>query len=102
MVLTLTYVMCCGTVLLLRRRARQTNVTAAGGTTLIWMGLIGAMVMAAVAFISPFWQPGHRPLPLEWQLTIAWSVIGCAVWSLVRKAYLDRAGEFFEEPDVTG
>jgi hypothetical protein len=66
------------------------------------MGLIGAVVMAAVAFISPFWRPGHRTLPLEWQLMIAWSVIGIAVWGLVRKADLHPAGEFFEEPDVTG
>jgi amino acid transporter len=102
MVLTLTYVMCCATVLLLRRRARRTKAPAAKGTMLIWMGLIGAVVMAAVAFISPFWQPGHRPLPLEWQLMIAWSVIGCAVWRLVRRADREPTGEFLEEPDVTG
>jgi amino acid transporter len=85
MVLTLTYVMCCGTVLLLRRRARQHPAPAERGTALIWTGLIGASVMAVAAFASPFWQAGHRSLPLEWQLMIIWSVLGAAVWSAVRK-----------------
>jgi amino acid transporter len=85
MVLTLTYVMCCGTVLFLRRRAREAPAPAASSTALIWMGLAGAAVMTAVAFISPFWQPGHLALPLEWQLMIFWTLIGAAVWGLVRK-----------------
>jgi APA family basic amino acid/polyamine antiporter len=76
MVLTLTYVMCCGTVLVLRRRARPEAPIATGGTTLIWVGLIGASIMALVAFVSPFWRT-TTGIPLEFQLLLAW--LGCGV-----------------------
>jgi amino acid transporter len=145
MVLTLTYGMCCWTVLRIRRRGFQAQGTAAnrnvdahgihlppapaatavtahtgsrkaavaaihadvtvcaatpgvkasvgssgmfgdGGnsprkgaaTWLIWLGLAGSTLMAACAFLTPFWQqPGF---PLEYRLLIAWGLMGYIVW----------------------
>ena len=78
MVLTLTYVMCCLTVL--RLRARQNGAQPAAQRTRLfaWVGLVGALVMAVVAFLAPWWQrPG---VPLEWKLLAVWGAIGIAVW----------------------
>lgn len=75
MVLTLTYVMCCATVLVLRRRARAKASIVTGGTTLIWVGLIGSSIMALVAFVSPFWRTAAG-IPLEFRLLLAWLVCG--------------------------
>ena len=87
MVLTATYVMCCGTVLLLRRSARAARAPAVGSDALIWTGLVGSAVMTLIAFISPFWQPGHHALPLEWQLMMAWSLMGAVVFLKIRSRY---------------
>ena len=78
MVLTLTYVMCCATVLKLRRTDSAAAFLVPGGRYTIWLGLIGASLMAATAFLAPLWQQGG--VPLEWQLLGAWSAIGAAVW----------------------
>jgi amino acid transporter len=112
MVLTLTYGMCCWTVLRIRRRGVHTltamgdstvdagaaigavaqTANAVGGavndggisprkataTWLIWLALIGSSLMAACAFLTPFWQqPGF---PLEYQLLTAWGLVGYVVW----------------------
>ncbi|MBS0612098.1 MAG: APC family permease [Proteobacteria bacterium] len=86
MVLTLTYVMCCATVLRLRARAGTAegmagSVTAfkvPGGSALVWTALIGSVIMTLVAFLAPWW--GRQGLPLEWVLLIAWGAIGAGVW----------------------
>jgi amino acid transporter len=78
MVLTLTYVLCCITVLLLRRRA-QAKGEAVRSDTIVWCGLIGAAVMALAAFVSPFLR-GEGGLPLEWQLLLVWSAAGLIYW----------------------
>ena len=134
MVLTLTYGMCCWTVLLIRRRglpvaavstAAGLGSAAVGGAAdaaarvvvgpgaaadpaagaivglgaaagpanavaptaapargaaswLVWLALIGSALMAACAFLTPFWQqPGF---PLEYQLLAAWGLMGFVVW----------------------
>jgi APA family basic amino acid/polyamine antiporter len=96
MVLTLTYAMCCWTVLRIRRhgapgaRACVADGVTAGGATadgsspggaatwLVWLALIGSSLMAACAFLTPFWQqPGF---PLEYQLLAAWGLLGWMVW----------------------
>ena len=79
MMLTLTYVLCAVTVLRVRRQGATQHFQVPGGATLIWLGGIGAAVMATVAFISPFWQqPGV--VPLEWRLLAVWGLIGAFVW----------------------
>jgi len=127
MVLTLTYGMCCWTVLRIRRRGSHAHVPPDGhtgrpsdpvragtrtrddaastaaiagradtvdagaesavattatrkgaATWLVWLALIGSSLMAACAFLTPFWQqPGF---PLEYQLLTAWAVLGYIVW----------------------
>ncbi len=87
MVLTLTYVMCCLTVLRLRARTGAAPFPLPGGSAFAWIGLIGSAAMAAVAFLAPFWQ--RDGVPLEWELLAAWGLIGIAVWlSRVRHAAL--------------
>ncbi len=82
MVLTLTYIMCCLTVLRLRSRGGAAPFPLPGGSAFAWVGLIGSTAMSVVAFLSPFWQ--RDGLPLEWQLLGAWGMIGVAVflWGL--------------------
>ena len=47
-------------------------------TWLIWLALAGSTLMAACAFLTPFWQqPGF---PLEYRLLIAWGLMGYIVW----------------------
>ena len=78
MVLTLTYLMCCVTVLKIRATGASTEFKVPGGTTIVLLGAAGAALMASVAFISPFWQqPG---VPLEWRLLGGWGAIGLFVW----------------------
>jgi hypothetical protein len=56
-------------------------------TWLVWLALIGSAVMAACAFLTPFWQqPGF---PLEYQLLTAWGLLGYIVW---RYALTRRSG----------
>jgi APA family basic amino acid/polyamine antiporter len=78
MVLTLTYVMCCASVLRLRRRGGVAEFQVPGGRGIVWLGLAGSVVMAVVAFAAPYWQRGG--LPLEWELLAAWGSIGLAVF----------------------
>jgi APA family basic amino acid/polyamine antiporter len=98
MVLTLTYGMCCWTVLRIRRRGlysqpagseaavAQTALFDDGGiasrkgaaTWLVWLALAGSTLMAACAFLTPFWQ--QAGFPLEYRLLIAWGLMGYIVW----------------------
>ena len=78
MVLTLTYVMCCMTVLRLRFRSGAAPFPLPGGNAFAWIGLCGSVAMTVVAFLAPFLQRGG--LPPEWELLGVWGVIGCAVW----------------------
>jgi basic amino acid/polyamine antiporter, APA family len=81
MVLTLTYVLCAVTVVRLRRSARQDGQARSAWAIVPWVGVVGGLGMAAVAFIAPFYaQPGT--LPLEWRLLGAWSLLGFIVWLL--------------------
>lgn len=86
MMLTLAYLLCCATVLRLRRRGSVGQFRVPGGAALIWIGGIGATVMAVAAFASPFWeQPGS--IPLEWRLLGVWLLLGACVWfAWVRRA----------------
>jgi len=104
MVLTLTYAMCCWTVLRIRKRglpraqpaqldAEQAGLFAGGpqrggggpglratsaAPVTVWIALSGSSLMAAFAFLTPFWQqPGF---PLEYQLLAAWGLLGVLVW----------------------
>ena len=87
MVLTLTYVMCCLTVLRLRRRSGAAPFPLPGGSAFAWIGLAGSITMAVVAFLAPYAQ--RDGLPLEWELLGVWGLIGVAVWwSHVRHAAL--------------
>ena len=87
MVLTLTYVMCCLTVLRLRRRSGAAPFPLPGGSAFAWIGLAGSITMAVVAFLAPYAQ--RDGLPLEWELLGVWGLIGVAVWwSHVRHATL--------------
>ncbi len=87
MVLTLTYVMCCVTVLRLRSRGGAASFPLPGGNAFAWIGLAGSVTMAVVAFLAPFLQ--RDGLPLEWELLGAWGLIGVVVWlTRVRHASL--------------
>ena len=77
MVLTLTYIMCCLTVLRLRSQTGAAPFPVPGGSAFAWIGLFGSISMAAVAFFAPFWQ--REGLPLEWELLGVWGAIGIAV-----------------------
>ena len=78
MVLTLTYLLCCVTVLKLRRQGTAEHFQVPGGVIVVWLGGLGAALMAVVAILSPYWtQPG---IPLEWRLVCAWSLAGIVVW----------------------
>ncbi len=84
MVLTLTYLLCCVTVLRLRRQSAASPFVVPGGPIPIWFAGVCACVMAASAFLSPFWeQPGT--LPLEYRIFIVWSVCGVGAWFVDRK-----------------
>ncbi len=78
MVLTLTYVLCCGTVLRIRRRGVTGPFQVPGGTGLVRAALAGSALMAACAFLAPFWQ--QQGVPLEWKLLAVWGAVGFAVW----------------------
>jgi basic amino acid/polyamine antiporter, APA family len=86
MMLTLAYLLCCATVLRLRRQGSVAQFRVPGGAPVIWSGAIGATAMAAAAFVSPFWeQPGT--IPLEWRFLGIWSLLGAIVWfAWVRRA----------------
>ncbi len=81
MVLTLTYLLCAVTVIVLRRRTVSASRPAVTSRLIPWIGAVGAFVMASFAFIAPFYaQPGT--VPLEWRLLGAWSVVGLITWLL--------------------
>jgi basic amino acid/polyamine antiporter, APA family len=85
MVLTLTYVMCCWTVLRIRARGGQAHFQVPGGAMLIWLALVGSFLMATCAFLAPFWQ--QSGLPSEWKLLGVWGAIGLVLWRFgMRKA----------------
>jgi amino acid transporter len=79
MMLTMTYLLCCVTVLRLRRLEPSVHFSVPGGTAVVYAGAAGATIMAVTAFVSPFWrQPGT--MPLEWRLLGLWSALGLVVW----------------------
>jgi APA family basic amino acid/polyamine antiporter len=78
MVLTLTYVLCCATVLKMRGQGAAAHFQVPGGQSVVWFAAAGAGLMAAVAFATPFWE--QSGIPLEWRLLGAWSAIGVVVW----------------------
>ena len=56
------------------------GASVGAATWLIWLALAGSTLMAACAFLTPFWQqPGF---PLEYRLLIAWGLMGYIVWRL--------------------
>lgn len=79
MMLTLAYVLCCVTVLRLRRRGPAHHFRVPGGALPIWIGGIGATVMAGAALVSPVFAEAGR-IPLEWKLLALWSLLGVLVW----------------------
>ncbi|HVW71311.1 MAG TPA: APC family permease [Steroidobacteraceae bacterium] len=79
MVLTLTYVLCCVTVLRLRRSGTRGPYRVPGGEWLIKAGVAGSALMAACAFLAPFGS-ARGGVPLEWRLLGVWGLLGCAVW----------------------
>ncbi len=89
MVLTLTYVLCCGTVLRIRRRGVAGHFQVPGGTRLVWVALVGSALMAGCAFVSPFWR--QQGFPLEWKLLTVWGATGFAVWRLALRR-IEAAG----------
>jgi basic amino acid/polyamine antiporter, APA family len=114
MVLTLTYGMCCWTVLHIRHRGALVADPAPGvgpaatsgnggnsprkgaATWLIWLALAGSALMAACAFLTPFWQqPGF---PLEYQLLLAWGLIGYLVWRCALTQQSDPSSPNTREP----
>jgi basic amino acid/polyamine antiporter, APA family len=85
MMLTLAYLLCCVTVLRLRRRGAIGSFQVPGGAPLIVIGGIGATAMAAAALLAPFWEQ-RGTVPIEWRLLGIWSLLGIVVWfSWVRR-----------------
>jgi basic amino acid/polyamine antiporter, APA family len=97
MVLTLTYGMCCWTVLRIRRRGLYAQGARKGAAVwLIWLALAGSSLMAACAFLTPLWQqPGF---PLEYQLLIAWGLMGYLVWRFALTRQSDPGSPNIREP----
>jgi basic amino acid/polyamine antiporter, APA family len=79
MMLTLAYIMCCATVLLMRRQGKVGLYRVPGGLPVIVAGAVGSGIMAAAALIAPFWEQKGR-VPLEWKLLAIWSVLGIVIW----------------------
>jgi APA family basic amino acid/polyamine antiporter len=79
MMLTLAYIMCCATVLLMRRQGKIGLYRVPGGLPVIVAGAVGSGIMAAAALIAPFWEQKGR-VPLEWKLLGIWSVLGIIIW----------------------
>lgn len=84
MVLTLTYVICCVTVLRLRKQSNESPAKGRPGGALVWVGLVGAVVMSFDAFASPLWNSGQQ-FPLAWRLVLVWSVAGLAFWIITQR-----------------
>jgi amino acid transporter len=79
MMLTLAYIMCCATVVLMRRQGKVGHYRVPGGFPVIVAGGIGSGIMAAAALIAPFWEQKGR-VPLEWKLLGIWSLLGVVIW----------------------
>jgi basic amino acid/polyamine antiporter, APA family len=75
--LAATFVLCFVGVMKLRRAGIRASDGAGvpGGTWVLWLGLAGASVMAIFALAEPV-LTGHRAIPVEWILLVAWSAIG--------------------------
>lgn len=83
MTLTLTFVMCCVAVVILRRRHREKpEFEVPGGLATITAGGIGASVMAIAAFVSPILEA--KSIPLEYVLLAGWSLAGVLFWFVIR------------------
>ena len=85
MTLTLTFIMCCTAVILLRRRGgAPAPFTVPGGTSVILLTLLAATAMAITAFASPiFNNPGS--IPTEYILLVVWSAAGAVfAWLTVK------------------
>lgn len=94
MVLTLTYVLCCATVLRIRRANVRGQFQVPGGVWLVRIAVIGSSLMAACALLAPLWQ--QHGLPLEWKLLAVWGAIGLGVWRFRLR------GTAVGGPEVTG
>jgi amino acid transporter len=79
MMLTLAYMMCCATVLLMRRQGKVGIYRVPGGLPIIAAGGVGAGIMSAAALLAPFWEQKGR-VPLEWKLLAIWSGLGIVIW----------------------
>jgi basic amino acid/polyamine antiporter, APA family len=79
MMLTLAYLMCCATVLLMRKQGKVGQYRVPGGIPIIAAGGVGAGIMAAAALLTPFWEQKGK-VPLEWKLLGVWSLFGIAIW----------------------
>jgi basic amino acid/polyamine antiporter, APA family len=79
--LAATFVLCFVGVMKLRRAGIRASDGAGvpGGTWVLWLGLAGASVMAIFALAEPV-LTGHRAIPVEWILLVAWSAIGAFVY----------------------
>jgi len=66
-------------------KLRRAGITAPagagvpGGMWVLWLGVVGASVMAIFALAEPV-LTGHRTVPIEWILLLAWSVLGALVY----------------------
>jgi basic amino acid/polyamine antiporter, APA family len=92
--LAVTFVISLITLLKLRRRAssdrdRELAFTVPGGNVVIWIALLGALVMAAVALIEPSVRDGG--IPIEWLLLAAWGLIGAVFWKSCRRTRSTRS-----------
>lgn len=89
--LSLTFVMSLSALLRLRRQDTPASAAAVafkvpGGTVVIWIAMVGALAMAAVALLEPAVRA--RGIPVEWLLLAAWGVIGV----LFHRSRRGRAG----------
>jgi basic amino acid/polyamine antiporter, APA family len=88
--MAISFVVCVACLL----RQRQcipalTSYRVPGGTTTIWIALVGAIVMAAVAIFAPLFRT-KRGYPLEWVLILGWLVLGMLAWSHTRWRAVQR------------
>jgi hypothetical protein len=73
-----------------------TAIRRGAATWLIWLALAGSALMAACAFLTPFWQqPGF---PLEYQLLLAWGLLGYLVWRFALTQQSDPSSPNTREP----
>lgn len=98
MVLTCNYVLCCVTVLRLRRTPSDAAPGAAANRAamrlrapVVWIGVAGSLAMTLLACASPWWE--QRGVPLEWRLLALWSLIGLLVFQRIRRGLPARAAQ---------